>query len=67
VLSFREWIRDAESRVTVIVDFLAVLELIRARYLEARQAGAFGDIELVRIEGAQPPSGSQVAEDIPGL
>ena len=40
----------------MIVDFLAVLELIKARYIETRQAQSFGDIDLVPIPGAQPPA-----------
>ena len=55
-VSFRELIGAASSRLVVIVDFLAVLELIRRRYVEARQDDAFGEITLARIEGASPPS-----------
>jgi len=50
--SFRRLIEGATSRTMVIVDFMAVLELIKQRYLEARQSDAFGDIELVRLAGA---------------
>ena len=57
-VSFRELIGAATSRLVVIVDFLAVLELIRRRYLEARQEGAFGEITLARIQGADPPAAS---------
>ena len=66
-LPFRELIGAASSRLVVIVDFLAVLELIRGRYLEARQDGAFGEIVLSRIEGASPPASAQLAEDFPGV
>ena len=66
-ISFRELIGAAPSRLVVIIDFLAVLELIRSRYLEARQDGAFGEIELARIAGATPPAEAQVAEDLPGV
>ncbi len=55
-IPFRELIGAATSRVMVIVDFLAVLELIRRRYLEARQDEAFGEITLARIQGAPPPT-----------
>ena len=55
-VSFRDLIGAATSRLVVIVDFLAVLELIRRHYLEARQEGAFGEITLARIEGASPPA-----------
>ncbi|TAJ18495.1 MAG: chromosome segregation protein ScpA [Dehalococcoidia bacterium] len=50
--SFRRLIEEATSRTMVIVDFMAVLELIKQRYLTAQQSAAFGDIELVRLTGA---------------
>ena len=66
-LAFRELIAGATTRVVVIVDFLAVLELIRRGYVEAQQSGTFGEIELVRITGATPPSAAEVEDDMPGL
>jgi segregation and condensation protein A len=60
--SFRKLISGAESRVAVIVEFLAVLELIKVRYLEARQSEAFGDIDLVKVLGAPPPSADDLAD-----
>ncbi len=66
-LNFREVIIGAPSRVAVIVDFLAVLELVRSAYVEARQADLFGEIELIAIAGAAPPSATRVAEELPGL
>ena len=66
-VSFRDVIIGAASRVVVIVDFLAVLELMRTGYVEARQADLFGEIELVAVEGAAPPSATRVAEELPGL
>ena len=53
--SFRRMIQGATTRTEVIVDFMAVLELIKQRYLEARQSDAFGDIDLVKLEGATMP------------
>ncbi|MSP22045.1 MAG: segregation/condensation protein A [Dehalococcoidia bacterium] len=67
--SFLDLVGGAKSRVEVVVDFLAVLELIKARYLEARQDDAFGDIALVRIEGAVAALDgleAQLAEDFSG-
>ena len=64
---FRDVIAAASTRLVVIVDFLAVLELIRVRYLEARQSEVFGEIELVAIAGATPPAATQLAEDLRGL
>ena len=66
-LSFRDVIVGASSRVVVIVDFLAVLELVRAGYAEARQSDLFGEIEIVAIDGALPPSATRIAEELPGL
>jgi segregation and condensation protein A len=66
-LSFRDVIASATSRVMVIVDFLAVLELVRSGYLEARQSEVFGEIELVAIAGKSPPSAARIAEELPGL
>ena len=66
-MRFRDVIVGASSRVVVIVDFLAVLELVRSGYVEARQADLFGEIELVAIEGAAPPPATRVAEELPGL
>ena len=66
-VSFRELIEAAQSRVEVIVDFLAVLELIKSRFLDARQAESFGEIELVAIDGAvapplvEPPDGASAS------
>jgi segregation and condensation protein A len=59
--SFRRLIEAATSRVVVIVDFLAVLELIKSSYLRAQQAEAFGDIDLVRREGAMRPDVAALA------
>ena len=60
---FRGLVERATTRLEVIIDFLAVLELIKARFLEARQSDAFGEIELVRLEGARAPTASDLAGD----
>ncbi len=62
-VSFRGLIERAETRLEVVIDFLAVLELIKANYLRAEQQEAFSDIDLVRIEGAQPPPYAELAKD----
>lgn len=67
VTSFRRLTEAATSRTMVIVDFMAVLELIKQRYLAARQSESFGDIELVRLEGATAPLFAQVEEDFTGV
>ncbi len=66
--SFRRLIEGATSRTMVIVDFMAVLELIKQRYLAAQQSNAFGDIELVRLAGATRDATieAETAEDFTG-
>lgn len=66
-ISFREFIALATSRLIVIVDFLAVLELIKARYLEARQSEAFGDIDLVKVLEGRAPTREEVEADFSGV
>lgn len=51
--SFLALLGDAPTRISVIVEFLAVLELIKVRYLAAVQSEAFGDIDIVRLSGAE--------------
>ena len=70
--SFRRLIEGATTRTEVIVDFMAVLELIKQRYLEAVQSESFGDIDLVRLDGAIAPifgaaSGAEFDEDFTGV
>lgn len=67
--SFRRLIEDATSRTMVIVDFMAVLELIKQRYLAAQQSAAFGDIELVRLAGATRDTAAtaEASEDFTGV
>jgi len=59
-MSFLTLLGDAPTRTSVIVDFLAVLELIKVHYLRAEQSDAFGDIALVRIEGAETPESVEI-------
>jgi len=70
--SFRRMIEGAATRTEVIVDFMAVLELIKQRYLEAVQSESFGDIDLVRLDGAIAPSfgassGAELDQDFAGV
>jgi segregation and condensation protein A len=48
--SFQKLLENATSRLEIVVTFLAVLELIKRRKIEANQAEMFGEIELVAIE-----------------
>ncbi len=63
-LSFRAVVVAATTRLEVIVDFLAVLELIKAGYIETLQSQAFGDIDLVPIPGAAPPAEAAEERDV---
>lgn len=65
--SFRSLVEHATSRTSVIVDFMAILELIKSRYLEATQSERFGDIDLVKIEGAEIPDLAALAEEFTGV
>ena len=64
-LSFRGLLEGSRSRLQVVVDFLAVLELIKAGFVEATQSVPFGDIELERRAGALPPVTAQLSLDLP--
>lgn len=44
--NFREVLAHAESRLEIVVAFLAILELIKLKKIAARQDSIFGDIEL---------------------
>ena len=54
-VSFRALIEECGTRMEIIVSFMAVLELIKSRVLEALQDAAFADIVLV-------PSGEQALD-----
>lgn len=48
-MSFKEIVHGAESKMEVVVSFLALLELLRRRAVRAEQGAAFGDIQLKRV------------------
>ena len=49
-LVFEELFVEGASRTEIVVTFLAVLELIRLKQIGVAQEGAFGAIELIRLE-----------------
>lgn len=51
-VSFRAVIEGCQSRMEIIVSFLAVLELIKSRVLDALQDATFADIVLVPVDDA---------------
>jgi segregation and condensation protein A len=63
-LSFFELLRPAQNRVTVIVTFLAMLEMLKQRLITAEQKGCFGDIEISPLGDwvAQPDYPAFLAE-----
>lgn len=56
-LSFRRWIADAETRIEVIVTFLAILELYKSHAIEMQQDESYGDILVeLRSDSSQQAS-----------
>ena len=57
-VSFRALIEECRSRVEVIVQFMAVLELIKSVEVVARQDALFSDIQLLTpdLAAAEPPA-----------
>ena len=47
--SFQDMLANARTRMEIVVTFLAVLELVKRRKIEARQEQVFGQIELRSI------------------
>lgn len=49
-LSFREVVKGAQSKVDVVVSFLALLELVKQRVVRVAQSESFEDIEIVHAK-----------------
>jgi segregation and condensation protein A len=47
--SFHEIVSTAEDKVEVIVSFLAMLELIKQRFIHVEQEKFFSDIRIKRL------------------
>src|SRR5688572_20550432 len=47
--SFRQAIAECQSRVEVVISFLAVLELLKSGECDAQQGALWGDIEVVAL------------------
>ncbi|MCY3733281.1 MAG: segregation/condensation protein A, partial [Chloroflexi bacterium] len=52
VVSFRDWIASAESRLELIVSFMAVLELHKSLAIEIQQDTDFSDILITELPDA---------------
>ena len=53
-MTFRALIRRADSRLEIVVSFLAVLELIKQRQVQAEQDELFGDIAILPGSNYRP-------------
>ncbi|MYF81790.1 MAG: hypothetical protein F4177_08560 [Chloroflexi bacterium] len=53
-VSFRQWIADAQSRLELIVSFMAVLELHKSLAIEIEQDADYEDILITELPGAPP-------------
>ena len=51
-VSFRQWISDAQSRLELIVSFMAVLELHKSLAIDLEQDGDFQDILITELPDA---------------
>lgn len=56
---FSHLLNRAQTRVEIIVTFLAILELIKRRQIRATQEGLFGEIVLVRRADTETPPEAQ--------
>ena len=61
-VSFRQWIAEAQSRLELIVSFMAVLELHKSLAIELQQDGDFEDILITELPQA-PESAWAAAAD----
>jgi len=61
-IRFSELFAVTTSRSEVVVTFLALLELIRLRIVQAQQSASFGEIEIIKAKPEEPPA----AEVTPG-
>ncbi len=50
-VAFHSLLADAQSRMEIVVTFLAVLELIKRRWVVAQQEAAFGEILIIVQQG----------------
>jgi segregation and condensation protein A len=44
--TFRTFLKGARSRLEIVVTFLAMLELIKLRFIQVNQENNFGDIKI---------------------
>lgn len=61
---FSDLFAESASRSEVVVTFLAILELMRLRWIAAVQSAAFADIEICRVHAATEPGEGMTAPGI---
>jgi segregation and condensation protein A len=49
-ISFNETVKDAKNKVEVVVSFLAILEMLKQKFIIVKQEGAFEDILIEKKE-----------------
>jgi len=64
VLKFSELFEQTTSRAEVVATFLALLELIRLKYIVVCQPGPFGEIEIRRAPAARAAAPGSAAEPL---
>ena len=47
--SFAELAAEAKDRIEVVVSFLAILELVKQRFIFVEQGGTFSDIRIKKL------------------
>jgi segregation and condensation protein A len=66
-VSFDEVLEHAESRIAVVLSFLALLELLKAAVIDVRQEERFGEIMMyARAPVSEPVPGEQFSLETPG-
>jgi segregation and condensation protein A len=49
-ISFNETVRGAKNKVEVVVSFLAILEMLKQKFVIVKQENAFGDILIEQVK-----------------
>lgn len=55
-VSFKQMFSETNSRIDIVVTFLAMLELIKRHIVDAEQTSLFGDINLIPEKVLADPS-----------
>ncbi len=52
-ISFNETIKESKNKIEVVVSFLAVLEMMKQKFVIVKQSGAFGDILIEKARNKE--------------